>query len=128
MRTATLPSGSCQMYRPLLLELHRRFNDARLHAVLLMNTYSLHGFVEWINSVPFVCHFWISAVVLDARVAADPRAFRDLVQQCRRTSFFCNGFSPVTVRVHHFPCPPGPFKNSSLARTERFSFWYITLP
>src|ERR1700722_19428140 len=78
-----------------------RFNDARLHAVLLTNTYSLHGFVEWIGSVPLhVCHFWIApsywmpgspqiqvpSAILVSNVAA---------------SFFCNGLSPVTVRVHH---------------------------
>src|SRR5438876_10411205 len=38
-----------------------KLSDARLQAVLLRKTYSLHGFVEWIGSVPLqVCHFWIA--------------------------------------------------------------------
>src|SRR5262245_64539077 len=38
-----------------------RFSDARLQAVLFKNTYSEHGLVEWMGSVPLqVCHFCIA--------------------------------------------------------------------
>src|SRR5206468_5401507 len=38
-----------------------RLSEARLQAVLFRNTYSEHGLVEWIGSVPLqVCHLWMA--------------------------------------------------------------------
>src|SRR5450756_1053946 len=126
MRTAALKRSMSNLLSSRLNFM--RFNEARLQAVLLTKTYSLQGFVEWIGSVPLqVCHFWMApsywmpgspqicvpSAILFSRVAA---------------SFFCNGLLPHTERVHHSLPARAASKNSSLARTERFSFWYITLP
>src|SRR6266496_2992623 len=105
-----------------------RFNDARLQAVLSRKTYSEQGLVEWIGSVPLhVCHLWIApsycmpgspqiqvpSAILFSRVLA---------------SFFCNDLPLVMDRVHQSLPSSAARMKSSLARTERFSFWYMTLP
>src|SRR5215831_14382726 len=77
-----------------------RFSDARLQAVLLMKTYSLHGFVEWIGSVPLhVCHFWIapSYWIPGSPQIQVPSA---ILSSSLLASFFCNGLLWVTVFVH----------------------------
>src|SRR6202795_4755506 len=105
-----------------------RFSDARLRAVLSRKTYSEQGFVEWIGCVPLqVCHFWIAPSYCKpgSPQIHVPSAilFSNLL-----ASFFSNGFWVVIVRVHHSPPVSAAFMNSSLTRTERFSFWYMTLP
>src|SRR5882724_12776498 len=82
-----------------------KFSDARLHAVLLMKTYSLHGFVEWIGSVPLqVCHLWIapSYCIPGSPQMCVPSA---ILNSNFAASFFSSGLPPlVMVRVHHsFP-------------------------
>ena len=62
------------------------------------------------------------AVVLHAGVAANPRAFGDFVQQLGWRPFFWSGLPVVTERVHHSLPASAACMNSSLARTERFSF------
>src|ERR1700759_3595675 len=99
-----------------------KFNEARLQAVLFRKTYSEQGLVEWIGSVPLqVCHFWMapsycrpgspqiqvpSAILLSSLLA----------------SFFSSGLPVVTVRVHHSRPSIAACMNSSLTRTDRFSF------
>src|SRR6266480_561548 len=111
MRTAALKRSMSNLSSARLNFI--RFNEARLHAVLLTNTYSLHGFVEWIGSVPLqVCHFWIApsywmpgspqmcvpSAILVSNVAA---------------SFFWSGM-PLTLLVHHSLPDRAASKNSSL--------------
>src|SRR5688572_7977507 len=105
-----------------------RFSDARLHAVLLRKTYSEHGFVEWMGSVPLqVCHLWIAPSYCSP---GSPQIHVPSAILCSsvEASFFCNGLPLVTERVHHSRPSIAACMNSSLTRTDRFSFWYITLP
>src|ERR1700677_951802 len=104
-----------------------RFNDARLHAVLLMKTYSLHGLVEWIGSVPLhVCHLWIgpSYCIPGSPQIHVPSA---IFISNFAASFFSSGFFVVMARVHHSLPASAACINSSTARTDRLSFLYITL-
>src|SRR3954464_10966954 len=105
-----------------------KFSDARLHAVLFRNTYSEHGLVEWIGSVPLhVCHFWTAPSYWrpgSPQIHVPCAIFSSSVE----ASFFCSGFSPITVFVHHSRPSSADCMNSSETRTDRFSFWYITLP
>src|SRR5579864_8479516 len=104
-----------------------RLSEARLQAVLLRKTYSEQGLVEWIGSVPLqVCHLWMAPsycrpgspqVQVPAAILCSSEA----------ASFFCNG-SPPAVRVRHSLPSRAACIDSSLARTDRFSFWYMTLP
>jgi hypothetical protein len=56
MRTAALKRSISNTPSSRLKRI--KFSEAKLHAVLLMNTYSEQGLVEWIGSVPLhVCHF-----------------------------------------------------------------------
>src|SRR5438552_19094913 len=78
-----------------------RFNEARLQAVLLRKTYSEHGLVEWIGSVPLqVCHFWIEPSYCrpGSPHVNVPSA---ILLSSERASFFWSGSLVVTERVHH---------------------------
>src|SRR6266566_5131900 len=78
-----------------------RFSDARLQAVLLRKTYSLHGFVEWIGSVPLqVCHFWIAPSYCrpgSPQIQVPSAIFLSKAA----ASFFSKGLPVVIERVHH---------------------------
>src|SRR3954464_11798638 len=104
-----------------------KFSDARLHAVLFRNTYSLHGLVEWIGSVPLhVCHFWMApsyCIPGSPQICVPSAIFISNFD----ASFFSSGLPVVIERVHHSLPPSAASMNWSLTRTERFSFWYITL-
>src|SRR5215470_18205237 len=82
-----------------------KFSDARLQAVLLRKTYSEHGLVEWIGSVPLhVCHFWIAPSYCSPgspQIQVPSEIFRSSVS----ASFFSSGWPVVIARVHH-SCPP----------------------
>src|ERR1700675_1016704 len=98
-----------------------RFSDARLRAVLSRNTYSEHGFVEWIGCVPLhVCHFWIAPSYCKP---GSPHVHVPSAILCSNfaASFLSSGLFVVTVRVHHSFPSTAACMNSSLARTERFS-------
>src|SRR6185295_7022532 len=120
MRTAALKRTTSNLPSSRLNFI--RFSDARLHAVLLMKTYSEQGLVEWIGSVPLhVCHFWMapSYCMPGSPQTQVPSAilFSNVL-----ASFFCNGLPVCTARVHHSLPSIAACMNSSLARTERFSF------
>src|SRR6185436_8068647 len=105
-----------------------RFKDARLHAVLFRNTYSEQGLVECIGSVPLhVCHFWIAPSYCSP---GSPQIHVPSAILCSNVdaSFFWSGLPVVTERVHHSRPSCAACINSSLIRTDKFSFWYITLP
>src|SRR6185295_18931715 len=93
-----------------------RFSDARLHAVLFRNTYSEHGLVEWIGSVPLqVCHFWIEPSYC---IPGSPQTQVPSAILCSNVfaSFWCNGLPVVTARVvHSFPARAASM-NASEAR------------
>src|SRR5438876_10230481 len=80
-----------------------RFSEARLHAVLFRNTYSEHGLVEWIGSVPLqVCHFWIEPSYCkpgSPQIQVPSAIFFSSVL----ASFFWSGWPGVTVRVDLVP-------------------------
>src|SRR5579862_6940335 len=105
-----------------------RFSEARLQAVLFRKTYSEHGLVEWIGSVPLqVCHFWMAPSYCNPgspQVQVPSAIFLSNVA----ASFFCSGLLVSTARVHHSFPSKAACMNSSLTRTDRFSFWYMTLP
>src|SRR5271170_6267587 len=99
MRTAALKRSTSNFPSSRLNFI--KFSDARLHAVLLMKTYSLHGFVEWIGSVPLqVCHFWMapSYCIPGSPQIQVPSA---ILLSKLAASFFCNGLPSVERRVHH---------------------------
>src|SRR5882724_745237 len=99
MRTAALKRSMSKMPSSRLNFI--RFNDARLHAVLLRKTYSLHGFVEWIGSVPLqVCHFWIapSYCIPGSPQMCVPSA---ILYSSLAASFFSSCLPLVMERVHH---------------------------
>src|SRR6185369_3573115 len=99
-----------------------RLSDARLQAVLFRKTYSEQGLVEWIGSVPLqVCHFWIepSYCKPGSPQVQVPSA---ILLRSAPASFFCSGALDVTERVHHSLPSRAACMNSSLARTDRFSF------
>src|SRR5688500_1616520 len=105
-----------------------RFSDAKLHAVLFRNTYSEQGFVEWIGSVPLhVCHFWIAPSYCKP---GSPQIHVPSAILCNSVdaSSFCSGLPVITERVHHSRPSTAARMNSSLTRTDKFSFCYITLP
>src|SRR5215510_9182564 len=78
-----------------------RFNDARLQAVLLMNTYSLQGLVEWIGSVPLhVCHFWIAPSYCRPG-SPQTQVPSAIFSSNALASFLCRGWPVVMERVHH---------------------------
>src|SRR5512140_247592 len=81
-----------------------RLSEARLQAVLLRKTYSEHGLVECIGSVPLqVCHFWIEPSYCKP---GSPHTQVPSAISCSRVlaSFFSSGLPVVTDRVHHsFP-------------------------
>src|ERR1041384_6398045 len=110
---SNLPSGRLNFIR---------FSEARLQAVLLRKTYSLHGLVEWIGSVPLhVCHFWIAPSYCIPGSPQIPVPSAILVNSFA-ASFFSSGLLVVIARVHHSLPAAAARMNSSLARTERFSF------
>src|SRR5712675_3328579 len=99
MRTADLKRSTSNVPSAFLNFI--RFSDARLQAVLLRNTYSLHGFVEWIGSVPLqVCHFWIapSYCMPGSPQIHVPSA---ILLSNALASFLCSGLPVVIDRVHH---------------------------
>src|SRR3982074_3592091 len=101
---------------------YMRFSEARLQAVLFRKTYSEHGLVEWIGSVPLhVCHFWMAPSYCKP---GSPQIQVPSAIFVSRTaaSFRVSGLFVVTVRVHHSLPSTAACMNSSLARTERFSF------
>src|ERR1043166_6166552 len=112
--TSNVPSGRLNFIR---------LSEARLQAVLLRKTYSEQGLVEWMGSVPLqVCHFWMAPSYC---MPGSPQIQVPSAILCSRlaASFLCSGLLVVTQRVHHsFPSTAACI-NSSLARTERFSFW-----
>src|ERR1051325_7160017 len=78
-----------------------RFNDARLHAVLSMKSYSEHGLVELIACVPLhVCHFWMapSYCMPGSPQTQVPSA---ILFNSVLASFFCRGLPVCTARVTH---------------------------
>src|SRR5476651_2880939 len=98
MRTAALKRSMSNLSSSRLNFI--KFSDARLHAVLLMKTYSLHGFVEWIGSVPLqVCHFWIapSYCIPGSPQMCVPSA---IFSSSLLAHFFSSGLLVVMVRVH----------------------------
>src|SRR5947199_5107641 len=120
MRTAALKRSTSKTPSSRLNFI--KLSDARLHAVLSRKTYSEQGLVEWIGSVPLhVCHLWIAPSYCrpgSPQVQVPSAIFRSNAA----ASFLCNGFCVVTARVHHsLPCVAA-CRNSSLTRTERFSF------
>src|ERR1700753_1096829 len=126
MRTAALKRSMSNLLSSRLNFI--KFSEARLHAVLLTKTYSLHGLVEWIGSVPLqVCHFWMAPSYCrpGSPQIQVPSA---ILLRSLLASFFSSGLPEVTERVHHSRPSPAALMNSSLTRTERFSFWYMTLP
>src|SRR5512139_722183 len=126
MRTAALKRSTSKLPSAFLNFI--RFNEARLHAVLFRNTYSEQGLVEWIGSVPLqVCHFWMAPSYWrpGSPQIQVPSA---ILFNSAAASFFSSGFPDVTERVHHSLPATAACMNSSLTRTDRFSFWYITLP
>src|SRR5687768_9583410 len=98
MRTAALKRSMSNLLSSRLNFI--KFREARLQAVLLRNTYSLHGFVEWIGSVPLqVCHFWIAPSYWmpgSPQVHVPSAIFSSSVL----ASFFWSGV-PLTDFVHH---------------------------
>src|SRR6516225_12218083 len=78
-----------------------RFSEARLHAVLLRNTYSEQGLVEWIGSVPLhVCHFWIAPSYCSPGSPHTQVPSATLFSNAF-ASFFCRRSPVVTDFVHH---------------------------
>src|SRR5215831_6044130 len=78
-----------------------RFNEARLQAVLLRKTYSEHGLVEWMGSVPLqVCHFWIAPSYCNPG-SPQIQVPSAIFERSLLASFFCNCSPEVTERVHH---------------------------
>src|SRR6266550_27023 len=78
-----------------------KLSDARLQAVLLRKTYSLHGLVEWIGSVPLqVCHFWIAPSYCrpGSPQIQVPSA---ILSSSLLPSFLSIGLPVVMERVHH---------------------------
>src|SRR5436309_942686 len=126
MRTAALKRSVSKTPSPRLNFI--RFSEAKLHAVLSRNTYSEQGLVEWIGSVPLqVCHFWIAPSYCmpgSPQIQVPSAILFSSVLAC----FFWSGLPLVMERVHQSLPSEAACMNSSLARTERFSFWYITLP
>src|SRR5436190_4878251 len=99
-----------------------RFSEARLQAVLLRNTYSEHGFVEWIGSVPLhVCHFWIGPSYWRPG-SPHTHVPSAILFNSVRASFFWSGLPLVLARVHHSRPSMAACMNSSETRTDRFSF------
>src|SRR6185312_17291441 len=100
MRTAALKRSTSNFPSSRLNFI--KFNDARLHAVLLMKTYSLQGLVEWIGSVPLhVCHFWMapSYCIPGSPLMCVPSA---IFISNFAASFFSSDLPPlVMLRVHH---------------------------
>src|SRR5688572_7815552 len=120
MRTAALKRSTSNLLSGRLNFI--KLSDARLHAVLLRNTYSEQGFVEWIGSVPLqVCHFWIapSYCMPGSPQTQVPSA---ILLSSVFASFFSSGLLVVTDLVHHSLPLSAASMNSSEARTERFSF------
>src|SRR5215470_17036345 len=119
-RTAALNRATSNVPSPRLNFI--RFSDARLHAVLLRNTYSEHGLVEWIGSVALqVCHFWIAPSYCkpgSPQIQVPSATFL----RRRAASFFSSGFWVVIARVHHSLLSIAACMNSSPTRTDRFSF------
>src|SRR5258706_16260895 len=99
MRTAALKRSMSNLPSSRLNFI--RFNDARLQAVLLRKTYSLHGFVEWIGSVPLqVCHLLMAPSYC---IPGSPQIHVPSAILCSNlaASFFSSGLLVVTERVHH---------------------------
>src|SRR5436190_10025416 len=120
MRTAAL-NRSISYAASWLLKIIR-FNDARLHAVLFRNTYSEHGFVEWIGSVPLhVCHFWIGPSYCRPG-SPQTQVPSAILFKSVRASFLWSGLPVVEARVHHSRPSIAACMNSSETRTDRFSF------
>src|SRR5512145_281119 len=90
--TSNFPSGRLNFIR---------FRLARLHAVLFRNTYSEHGFVEWIGSVLLhVCHFWIAPSYCNPG-SPHTHVPSAILPSNAFASFFCSRSPVVTDRVHH---------------------------
>ena len=83
--------------------------------------------MEWIGSVPLhVCHFWI---VLSYCNPGSPQfhVLSAIFRSSLAASFFSSGLPEVTALVHHSRPETAACMNSSLTRTDRFSFWNLTL-
>src|SRR3954454_3625774 len=103
-----------------------KFSEARLHAVLSRKRYSEHGLVEFWRSVPLqVCHLWIveSNCIPGSPQTCVPWA---IFRSSPRASFFSHGEPSRTFFVTHSRPSTAAFMNSSLTRTRRFSFLYLT--
>src|SRR5271156_6360019 len=102
-----------------------RLSDARLHAVLLRKRYSEHGLVECWRSVPLqVCQPWMvssNCMPGSPQIQVPSEILRRRALAC----FFSQGLPSRTVLVQYSLSSMAAFMNSSLARTERFSFWYM---
>src|SRR5579859_1745129 len=89
--TSKLPSGRLNFIR---------FSEARLQAVLLRNTYSEQGLVEWIGSVPLhVCHFSMGPSYCNPGSPQIQVPSAILVNSAL-AFFFCKGWPVVIERVH----------------------------
>ena len=67
-------------------------------------------------------------VELHAGIAANPGAFGDFAEEVLAPSSSRSGLPSRTVLVQHSLSSIAACMNSSLARTERFSFWYMIEP
>src|ERR1700743_2435124 len=120
MRTADLKRSTSNVLSSRLNFI--KFNDARLHAVLSRKTYSEQGFVEWIGSVPLqVCHFWMAPSYCKPG-SPQIQVPSAILLSSLFASFFSSGLPVVTALVHHSRPSSAACMNSSLTRTERFSF------
>src|SRR6478752_9349386 len=99
MRTAALKRSTSNVLSAFLNFI--RFSEAKLQAVLFRKTYSEHGLVEWIGSVPLhVCHFWIAPSYC---MPGSPQIQvpSEILWSSLAASFFSSGLLLVTARVHH---------------------------
>src|SRR5476651_2017328 len=116
MRTADLKRSTSN--EPSAFLNFIKFNEARLHAVLLRKRYSEQGLVECCRSVPLqVCQPWI---VSSNCMPGSPQ-IQVPSEMLRRRSFarfFSHGLPSRTVFVQKSLSSIAAFMNSSLARTE----------
>src|SRR5208283_4955781 len=105
-----------------------RVSEARLQAVLLRKRYSEQGLVECWRSVPLqVCQL----LMVSSNCMPGSPQIQVPSEILRRRSFaffFSHGLPSRTVLVQYSLSSTAAFMNSSLARTERFSFWYMIEP
>ena len=85
-------------------------------------------YIEFWRAVPLhVCHLWI---VVSNCMPGSPQTCvpSPILRRSARASFFSHGLPSVTRTVVHSRPFTAASMNSSLTRTVRFSFWYMTEP